>query len=141
MKSGSPDASAPNGSPSGEAETAAFAALPLVEKFAVPAGVTAPELAVVMADGGRLQIRDEPGTGVAASPAAGVEAASVEAEEWVEESAAAARSGHWREDKIGLLLTMRSEATDTDPCPAIPASFLDVALPAAPAGLCMMMSD
>ena len=50
-----------------DAETAAFAALPLVEKFAVPAGVTAPELAVVMADGGRLQIRDEPGTGVAAS--------------------------------------------------------------------------
>ncbi len=109
-----------------DAETAAFAALPLVEKFAVPSGVTAPELAVVMVDGGRLQIRDEPGTGAAASLAAGVEAAAAEAEEWVEESAAAARFGHWREDKIGLLLTLKSEATDTDPCPAIPESFLDV---------------
>ena len=109
-----------------DAETAAFAALPLVEKFAVPAGVAAPELAVVTADGGRLQIRDEAGTGAASSPVTGVEAAPAEAEEWGEESAAAARSGHWREDKIGLLLTMQSEAGDRDPCAAIPASFLDV---------------
>ena len=43
-----------------EAAVAAFAALPLAEKFAAPCGVTPPELAVVMADGGRLQIRDPP---------------------------------------------------------------------------------
>ena len=43
-----------------EAAVAAFAALPLVEKFAVPSGVTPPPLAVAMADGGRLQIRDAP---------------------------------------------------------------------------------
>ena len=34
-----------------------FERLPLVEKFAVPQGVTAPDLAAVMVDGGRLQIR------------------------------------------------------------------------------------
>jgi hypothetical protein len=43
------------------AEVAAYQALPLVEKFAVPAGVTAPDVAVVMADGGRLQILDRTG--------------------------------------------------------------------------------
>ena len=41
-----------------DAEVAAYQALPLVEKFAVPAGATAPDLAVVMADGARLQILD-----------------------------------------------------------------------------------
>src|SRR5262245_26931702 len=34
-----------------DAAVAAYQALPLVEKFAVPAGVTPPEVAVVMADG------------------------------------------------------------------------------------------
>src|SRR5262249_7760714 len=41
-----------------DAAVAAYQALPLAEKFAVPAGVTPPDLAVVMADGGRLQILD-----------------------------------------------------------------------------------
>ena len=40
------------------AEVASFQALPLTEQFAVPAGVTPPTLAVVMADGGRMQILD-----------------------------------------------------------------------------------
>jgi hypothetical protein len=111
-----------------EAAVVAYAALPLAEKFGVPASVTPPGLAVVMADGGRLQIRvaspDEP------TPAAAVQAptgtATAEAEEWAEEAEAAPRSGHWREDKIGLLLSMTSVATDVAPCPDIPASFLDV---------------
>lgn len=34
-----------------------FKQLPLAEKFAVPQGVTAPEVAVVMTDGGRYQMR------------------------------------------------------------------------------------
>ncbi len=113
------------------AAVAAFVALPLVEKFAVPSGVTAPPLAVVLADGGRLQIRDEPATCAAppepaTAPGAAVEAVAAEAPEWAEETAAACRSGHWREDKVGLLLTMTSDVADTDPCVAIPASFLDV---------------
>jgi hypothetical protein len=39
-----------------DAEVEAFLSLPLVEKSKAPPGVTPPKLAVVMADGGRLQI-------------------------------------------------------------------------------------
>jgi hypothetical protein len=113
-----------------DAAVTAFVALPLVEKFAVPSGVRAPELAVVLADGGRLQIRDGPETAGASPeptpvPETAAGEAAPEAEEW-EEEAAAAKSGHWREDKVGLLLTMKSDVTDADPCPQIPASFVDV---------------
>jgi len=109
-----------------DAEVAAYQALPLVEKFAVPAGVKPPDLAVVMADGGRLQILDRTAPLVASPPAA-EQAASVavegsEAEDWDEEKAP---SGHWREDKVGLLLTMHSEVSATDPCPDLPPSFVD----------------
>lgn len=94
----------------------AFEELPLSQKFAVPAGRPAPDLAVVMADGGRMQILDRSGTGNAgeaalpeAAPSAGVE------EDWEEEGCAA--KGHWREDKIGLLMTMQSTVSAADPCP------------------------
>jgi hypothetical protein len=117
-----------------DADVAAFAALPLVEKFGVPPGVTPPELAVVMADGGRLQIRDRPGTGAAPLERATAREAAVEAvaaaapavEAWAEETATASRSGHWREDKVGLLLAMHSDVAGSDPCAQVPASFLDV---------------
>src|ERR1019366_7566476 len=32
---------------------------------------------------------------------------------------------HWREDKIGLLQTMKSEVLASDPCPEIPEQFVD----------------
>ena len=35
------------------------------------------------------------------------------------------RNGHWREDKIGLLMTMTSKVSDDDPCPEIPENFID----------------
>jgi hypothetical protein len=89
---------------------ATFTALPLVDKFAVPADGPPPELAVVMVDGGRLQIREPP------VPAGG---------EPPRASAAAERTGHWREDKVGLLLTMQSTPQEHDPCPEIPPAFLD----------------
>jgi hypothetical protein len=106
--------------------TAAFAALPLVEKFAVPPGVTPPALAVVMADGGRLQIRDPAAVGTPDANPVGAEAPppAPEVPDWHEEPPP--KKGHWREDKVGLLLTMASEASSVDPCPDIPASFLDV---------------
>src|SRR5262249_32664926 len=50
----------------------AFQELPLVQKFAVPVAVPAPELAVVMADGGRLQILDRGGGEAAALAASSV---------------------------------------------------------------------
>ena len=88
-----------------------YQAIPLTKRKEVPVGGTAPELAVVGCDGGRLQILERTG-------------AAVEAEE-----ATAAEDGrrgkHWREDKIGLLQTMQSEVAASDPCPAIPEQFVD----------------
>jgi hypothetical protein len=107
-----------------DAEVAAYQALPLVEKFAVPAGVQAPGLAVVMADGGRLQILDRlprpPADPSLAAP--DPVPAGAEDEAWDEEKPPA---GHWREDKVGLLLTMHSVVSATDPCPDLPPSFVD----------------
>jgi hypothetical protein len=96
-----------------DAEAAAYQSLPVPQKFAAPEGVTPPDLAVVMADGGRMQVRNRGG------PPGGPPAAD---EGWEEE---AARPGHWREDKVGLLLAMESAAAASDPCPEVPASFLD----------------
>jgi hypothetical protein len=136
-----------------DAEVAAYQALPLVTKFQVPLAVQAPDLAVVMADGGRLQILDRSeqaaatpaqaeagneavasvaqddraGSATASGAEGGNEAVATRAqasETWEQEKAPA---GHWREDKVGLLLRMHSEVSATDPCPEIPASFLDAA--------------
>ena len=90
---------------------AAFQALPLTERKTMPAGVAAPELAVVGCDGGRLQILDRSG-------------AKVEAEE-ASAAADGNRSKHWREDKIGVLQTMKSVVSASDPCPEIPECFVD----------------
>jgi hypothetical protein len=110
-----------------DAQVAAYQALPLVEKFAVPAGVPAPDVAVVMADGGRLQILDRTAPPEAEPPplaadAAAGDPAGTEAATWDEEKVS---SSHWREDKVGLLLTMHSEVSATDPCPHLPPSFVD----------------
>jgi hypothetical protein len=111
-----------------QAEVAAFQAMPLVEKFTAPAGATPPDLAVVMGDGGRLQILDRAApvptaTADAASPPLPADAATpADTEAWDEEKAS---SGHWREDKVGLLLTMTSAVSTVDPCPEVPPSFLD----------------
>src|SRR5262249_29451901 len=32
---------------------------------------------------------------------------------------------HWHEDKVGLVLTMRSAVCQADPCPEVPPTFLD----------------
>ncbi len=87
------------------ADVAGFTSLPLADKFTVPSDVTPPEVAVVMVDGGRLQIRDQ-----AAAPA---------------RTETAESTGHWREDKVGLLLAMQSTPQEHDPCPILPPAFLD----------------
>lgn len=111
-----------------DAQVAAFTALPLVEKFQTPPGQVAPDLAVVMADGGRLQILDrssfQASAAEAAPPQPPADAVATTASEWDEEPASV--GGHWREDKVALLLTMESEGSATDPCPDIPAAFLDL---------------
>jgi hypothetical protein len=89
----------------------AYQALPLTERKGVPAGVTAPEVAVVGCDGGRLQIWDRGGAKIEAEEAGDAEDGST--------------SKRWRENKIGLLMSMKSEVSASDPCPDIPESFVD----------------
>lgn len=81
-----------------QAEIAAWQALPLVEKLAAPAGVKAPQVAVVMCDGGRLQRCDLPATA----------------------------KSRWCETKVGALLEYQPQEHATDPCPEVPDKFLDL---------------
>lgn len=108
-----------------DAQAAAYQALPLVERKAAPAGVTSPELAVVGVDGGRLQIFER--SAAAPAPPEVIQDDNPLAEESVpvatEQPAKAPL--RWREDKIGLLLTMSGESHAVDPCPEIPASFVN----------------
>ncbi len=94
-----------------DAATAAYHALPLVERKGVPAGVTAPNLAVVGTDGGRLQI---------------VDGAAADEDEIDDDGEERPNNGrHWREDKIGLLMTLTSDEHAVDPCPEVPATFVN----------------
>jgi hypothetical protein len=111
-----------------------FDELPLADKFAVPDGVQAPDLAVVMTDGGRLQIRSCPHDDASASgpgqppptePGAPAATAAVDGPTREDADGDGKKSRHWREDKIGLLLTMDSDPQDADPCPTIPRGFVD----------------
>jgi hypothetical protein len=88
-----------------------FLALPLMEKSRSPVAKP-PDLAVVEMDGGRLQILDR-------------RASAVPRPESEKDQEASERQGHWREDKIGLLMTMTSKESAEDPCPEIPESFVD----------------
>lgn len=78
------------------AEIEAWRRRPLMEKLRAPAGVKPPEVAAVLADGGRLQLRQ-------AAPDA---------------------TSHWHEYKCGLLHSATSVVSDDDPCPRVPAVFL-----------------
>jgi hypothetical protein len=64
----------------------------------------APQLAVVMMDGGRYQRRDHFGE-------EGVPAENT-------------RHKHWRESKVGCLLSMQSDIHSSDPCERIPDCFI-----------------
>ena len=88
-----------------DADTEAYLVLPLPERKGMPAGVAAPALAVVQMDGGRLQIFDR-----AAAVADG--------------DATTEKGRFWREDQVGLLVSMTGAAHFADPCPAIPAHVL-----------------
>jgi hypothetical protein len=93
-----------------------YLSLPLAERKDKPKGVTAPAVAVVGVDGGRLQIR----RGAQAPPVAdaGGTAEALPPDE-------KHRGRHWREDKVGLLMTMTSTPRASDPCPQVPAAFVD----------------
>jgi hypothetical protein len=82
------------------ADVAAFEALPLAQKFAVPREVAAPEVAVVMVDGGRLQIRATAQSALAPPPLqSAVAGADTDAAETWEEEAPTPQTGHWRQSR------------------------------------------
>lgn len=79
-----------------EAEIAAWSQRPLTEKLSAPAGVKPPQVAAVLADGGRLQLRE-------ADPDA---------------------TSHWHEYKAGVVHSLWSQVHADDPCPLVPELFL-----------------
>lgn len=103
-------------------EVQAYLALPLMEKVRSPVDQPV-DLAVVEMDGGRLQILDRRDAKARSSEDEAQTQGTGLADEQDEEEEP--RHGHWREDKIGVLMTMTSEVSATDPCPEIPEHFVD----------------
>lgn len=84
-----------------DAQVAAYEALPIPERRKVPADQPTPAVACAQMDGGRLQLFDR------AEPQRNEE------------------DTFWREMKVGCLWSMTSEVSADDPCPQLPASFVD----------------
>jgi hypothetical protein len=131
-----------------DAEVERYLSLPLTQRKDKPEGVTAPAVAVVGVDGGRLQIFERPHKSAAtarhqaaaatqskaAVPSAAAAASDATAAPDAPETTAAEeslppdekhRGTHWREDKIGVLMTMTSAVSAQDPCPQVPTAFVD----------------
>lgn len=116
-----------------------FAALPLAEKEAAPPGLAlVPAVVAVQIDGGRYQRRNDAEAvkmadalpapeGSLPGSVSGIATESLESAVEEVDQDAKKRSTHWREDKIGVLLTLSSSVSEEDPCPQVPQCFLDVA--------------
>ena len=82
-----------------------------------------------MADAGMLQLREAPAKpdeaeqSLAALTGTASEPEEIEADDYDQDKPPSGR--HWREDKVGLVLTMKSEVSETDPCPEIPETFIN----------------
>jgi hypothetical protein len=90
-----------------------FVALPLMDRRKSPLANPLPESSVasVVMDGGRQQIL-------------GRGKRRAEAGETADDKPID-RNRHWREDKIGLLMTMTNPVSSENPCPEIPENFID----------------
>ena len=86
-----------------EEQAEQYQALTLPEQRKSPT-TQVPQVACVMADGGRIQIRRRDDS----------------AADKTEES-----KGHWRESLVGCCLSMSSDEHAEDPCPTIPKTFVD----------------
>jgi hypothetical protein len=82
-----------------DAQVAAWQNLPLMQKLVAPPGVKPPDVVAISCDGGRLQRCDLP----------------------------ADRDSNWCEYKAGILSELEAATHVGDPCPNIPAVFLDPA--------------
>jgi hypothetical protein len=85
-----------------EASAGSYQELPLPEQQKSPTG-QAPQVACVMVDGGRIQIRQRGDS---------VKDENAESE------------GYWRESLVCCCLSMSSEEHPADPCPTIPKTFV-----------------
>jgi hypothetical protein len=126
-----------------DAAVADWLARPLAQREDSPPGLKPAQLAVVEMDGGRLQIRDDTKDADAAdvvtplatapeqeppmptAPTVAEPAVRAPASEPAGQADRPAKSKHWREEKVGCLLEMKSEVSDVDPCPEIPSVFVD----------------
>lgn len=79
-----------------ETQIAAWSQLRLIERDQAPPGVKPPEVAAVLADGGRLQLCER----------------------------AEGATSHWHEYKAGVLHGLSSQVHAGDPCPEIPEVYL-----------------
>jgi len=84
-----------------DAQAAAYESLPIPERRKVPVDQPIPAVACVQMDGGRLQVFDR------------------------EEPERNEDETFWREMKVGCLWSMTSKVSAEDPCPQLPASFVD----------------
>jgi len=84
-----------------DAQAAAYEVLPIPAQRTVPADQPVPTVACMQMDGGRLQRFDR------AAPQRNED------------------DTFWREMKVGCLWSMTSEVSAEDPCPQLPASFVD----------------
>jgi hypothetical protein len=84
-----------------DAQAVAYEALPIPERRKAPADQARPAVACVQMDGGRAQVFDR------AEPQRNED------------------NTFWREVKVGCLWSMASEVSAEDPCPQLPASFVD----------------
>jgi hypothetical protein len=84
-----------------DAQAAAYEALPIPARRTVPADQPTPAVACVQMDGGRFQFFDR------AEPQRNED------------------DTFWREMKVGCLWSMTSQVSAEDPCPQLPASFVD----------------
>ena len=84
-----------------DAQAVAYEALPIPERRKVAADQPTPAVACVQMDGGRAQVFDR------AEPQRNED------------------NTFWREVKVGCLWSMASEVSAEDPCPQLPASFVD----------------
>lgn len=82
-----------------EASADAYQALPLPDRQKSPTAQV-PQVACVMMDGGRIQVRDR-------------------------HHAARDAQGYWKESLVGCCLSMVSQEQAQDPCPTLPPTFVD----------------
>jgi len=104
-----------------------FRARTLAERTAANPTADVPGLGVVMMDGGRSRGLFALTTGLFSSTTFSTRRVHSTATPCVQrrdhfgEPRTSDRKGHWREDKVGLALSMRSETFDSDPTPEFPA--------------------